>query len=209
MQPKARLSKILTKLPNPGITGYFYRSIDYGALHSIEPLNALYALGPSKQGQRYTPIGGPPALYVADKAYTSFAEVTHAITSSVKQFDSTPPGPLVVFAVSVHLEHILDLTDNSTLKALGTTVAELQEPWADQMASGFAVPTHLLAIAAYKTNRFQGIKYHSKEHPGGIDLIIWTDKLKASSFIEVFDPTKKLAARIPEQQKKSARKSRH
>ena len=207
MQPKARLSKILIKLSAPSITGYFYRSIDYGALHSMEPPDALYALGPSKQGQRYTPVGGPPALYVADKAYTSFAEVTHAITSSVRQFNSPPQPPLVVFAVSVHLEHILDLTDNSILKALGTTIAELQGPWADQMASGIDVPTHLLATAVYKTNRFQGIKYHSKEHPGGVDLIIWTDKLKAPSFIEVFDPTKKLAARIPEQT--ATRKSRH
>ena len=202
MQSQTRLSKILVTLPNPSITGYFYRSIDYSSLHSIDPPNALYALGPSKQGQRYTPTGGPPALYVADKVYTSFAEVTHAITSSVRQFDSTPPAPLVVFAVSVHLEYILDLTDKSTLEALETTVAELQGPWADQMTSGIDVPTHLLAIATYKTNRFQGIKYHSKEHPGGVDLIIWTDKLKAPSFIEVFDPTKQLAARIPEHLKK-------
>ena len=204
MHSKTRLAKILIKLPNPSITGYFFRSIDYGSLHSIDPPNALYALGPGRRGQRYTPISGPPTLYVSDKAYTSFSEATHAITSSVKKFDSAPPGPMVVFAVSVHIEHILDLTDNFTLDALGTTVAELQDPWADQMNNNIDVPTHLLAIAAYKTNRFQGIKYYAKEHPGGINLIIWTDKIKAPSFVEVFDPARKLAARIPEHHKKPA-----
>jgi len=127
MHPKTQLEMILSSLPNPSLSGYCYRSVDHSSLYSIDPPDALYSLGPGKSGQRYTPFGGPPALYVADKAVTAFAEGTHAITSSLAG-TIVPPAPVVVYAVDVSLEHVLLLTDNDILNALGTTISELQGP---------------------------------------------------------------------------------
>jgi len=152
MHLKTQLERILLRLPDPSLRGYFYRSVDHSALYSIDPPDALYSLGPGRSGQRFTPNGGPPALYVADKAATAFAEGTHAITSSLTG-TIVPPAPVVVYAVDVNLNHVLELTDNDVLKALGTTRAELQGPWADQVDAGADVPTHTLAEAVYNTDR--------------------------------------------------------
>jgi RES domain-containing protein len=200
MHPKAQLTKILATLPNPSLSGYFYRSVDNFSLYSFNPPNPLYNLSPGRTGQRYTPMGGPPALYVADKANTAFAEGTHSITSSLAG-TIAPPAPVVIYAVKVNLEHILDLTDNAVLNALDTTVAELQGSWENQVAAGVCVPTHLLAETAYKTHRFQGMLFNSKESPRGINLIIWTNKVRTPSSVEVYDPTGKLAARIPKKRR--------
>lgn len=202
MHQKAQLAKILAILPNPSLSRYFYRSVDNSAMHSTKPPNPLYSLGPGVRGQRYTPIGGPPALYVSNKPYTAFAEGTHSITSSLSQ-TIVPPAPVIVYAIQVNLKHILDLTDKNVLNALGTTIEELQGPWADQVVNGVDVPTHLLAGTVHKTHRFQGMLFNSKEHPEGINLIIWTNKVRSPSYVEVYDPTGKLAARIPKTQQKT------
>lgn len=196
MHQKTQLAKILAILPNPGLSRYFYRSVDNSAMHSTNHPNPLYSLGPGMSGQRYTPIGGPPSLYVSDKAYTAFAEGTHSITSSLA-VNIAPSAPMIVYAIQVTLKHVLDLTDKNVLNALDTTVEELQGPWADQVLNGVDVPTHLLAEAVHKTHRFQGMLFNSKEHLEGINLVIWTNKVRSPSYVEVYDPTGRLAARIP------------
>jgi len=196
MLPNSELAKVLAKVPNDGIAGWYYRAVSNSALYRNDPPNALYALGPGRGGQRYTQVGGPPALYVADQPYTAFAEGTHSITSSLAGLIE-PPDPQVVFAIYVKLERMLDLTDDTILKALDTDRAELQGPWADQVLTGIRVPTHDIAAVAYASHRFQGIRFDSKENPGGKNLIIWTNKVRTPSYVEVYDSSKKLAARIP------------
>jgi len=52
----------------------------------------------------------------------------------------------------VQLKHVLDLTDKA-VGALGTTFAELDTPWEEQMKNGKFVPTHVLAVAAHDSGR--------------------------------------------------------
>jgi RES domain-containing protein len=141
-------------------------------------------------------VGGPPALYVADKAGTAFAEGTHSITSSLAGI-ILPPAPVIVYAVDVSLERVLDLTNDVILNALGTTRTELQSPWASRVVSGLNVQTHILAEVAYKSHRFQGILFDSKENPGGFNLVIWSNKVRTPAFVEVFDPPDHLQRAYP------------
>lgn len=97
------------------------------------------------------------------------------------------------------IERVLDLTDKAVVKALGTTVAELKAPWAQQLKNGNLVPTHVLADAAYGSNRYQAIRYLSAEHKAGINLVIWTRKIRKPSYVEVYDPSGRLAARVPKE----------
>jgi RES domain-containing protein len=196
MHAKAKLRKVLESIENPPISGWFYRAVKHSALYSNDPPNPLYSLGPGKTGQRFTPLGGPPALYVADKAYTAFAEGTHAITSSLTGLIA-PAEPQVLFAIDVRLEHVLDLTEEKILIALGTSRGELQGPWEDQREAGLDVPTHDLAEAAYQSGRFHSMKFDSLQNPGNKNLIIWTERIEEPYYVEVYDPSKKLAARIP------------
>ncbi len=196
MHSKSKLLAVLKTISNPSISGWFYRTVKNSALYSRNPPNPLYSLGPGISGQRYTPPGGPPALYLADEAYTALAEGTHAISSTLAGL-IVPPEPQVVFAMDVSIEHVLDLTDAKILFALGTSLNEIRGPWQDQLVSGLAVPTHNLAEAVYESGRFHGMKFDSLQHTGGENLIVWTEKIEDPFYIAVYDPSKKLAARLP------------
>ena len=105
--------------------------------------------------------------------------------------------PLITYAIKVKLKRVLDLTDQSVIKALGTTFDELDGSWKEQIKNKKPVPTHILARTAYRTNRFEGVKFKSHEQSGVANLLIWTDNIKSPSYIEVVDDTKTIWARLP------------
>ena len=80
-----KLRMALAAAPTIALDGYFYRSVEEASLHKFDPPQPLYALGPGLSGQRFTPPGGPPALYVAEQQYTALVESTHLITSSLRE----------------------------------------------------------------------------------------------------------------------------
>lgn len=195
MHARSRLDAVLNNLPNPRLTGTFFRSVNHNALHSRQPPDLLFSLGPGVEGQRFTQVGGPPALYLANGAQTAYAESTQSVVSSIAEI--MVPPPMVVYAITVNLEHALDLNNPENLEQLGTSLAEIQGNWRGQMNSGLEVPTHILADAVFTSNRFQGMLYPSVAWTGGTDLIIWTDRVTDPSFIEVHDPSGDLARRLP------------
>ena len=138
------------------------------------------------------------SIYVAEHQYTALAEVDHSITSSLRKSGRiTPSPPLTIYAIHVKLNRVLDLADKAVVDALGTNFAELKEAWAQQMKNGDPVPTHILAEAVYDSHRYQAIRFLSVEHKGGINLVVWTRKIRKPCFVEVYDPSSRLAARIP------------
>ena len=62
--------------------------------------------------------------------------------------------PLTLYAIKVHLRHVLDLTDKAVVDALGTTFTELDGAWEEHMINGKPVPTHVLAVAAHDSGQF-------------------------------------------------------
>ena len=91
---------------------------------------------------------------------------------------------------------LLDLTDVSVLAQLGTDLTELDRPWEQQVLNGDPVPTQILAIAAYASNRFQGIRFYSHKDPGKINIVIWTKTVKAPSVVAVIDSSGTVTERI-------------
>jgi RES domain-containing protein len=155
----------------------------------------LYNLGPGAGGARFTPRGGAPALYLADDYETSLREYLQV----------GAPGPLrpvagseaiVTFAVHVRLAAVLDLTDTRVLAALGTTPAELREPWRHRRDRR-TPPTHVLGRAVAKDRRIQALRFASTKGPGTC-VVILTDAIKAPAFVRIHDSQNRLVAELPE-----------
>jgi len=88
----------------------------------------------------------------------------------------------------------LDLTDAGTLAALGTTEQEMTGTW----VKAAHPPTQVLAQAAYDSGRIAGIKYGSAKHAGGVNLVVFPDRISLSvgNYLEVYDPHGNLTQRI-------------
>lgn len=197
MHQGKELIKALNAVPRTRLTGVFYRSASEAALHSLSPPQPLYSLGPRRTGQRFTPKNGPASLYLSADFDTSYIE-THGTASSIAKsgLHFTPP-PTVIIAISVDIEHVLDLTVPEVRAELGTDEAELGGPWFEQMNAHDPVPTHNLARVAHLSNLFEAIRFNSVQKSGAVNLLVWPKKLRVPFFIEVNDPSRRLHQRIP------------
>jgi RES domain-containing protein len=144
-------------------------------------------------GARFTPQGSFDSIYLAHDPITAFIEVSALVV--------LPGGPVpvrsapwVVVSVDGMLNHLLDLTDATTLAALGTTGQEMTGAWATTTHP----PTQLLGRLAYDSGRISGITYASAKHPGGLNLVVFPDRISvaAGNYLEVYDPHGNLAQRI-------------
>jgi RES domain-containing protein len=105
-----------------------------------------------------------------------------------------PPAPLAAALGAITLTNLLDLTDPAILSALGTTEQEMTGTWVEAANP----PTQVLAQAAFDSGRIAGIKYASAKRPGGLNLVVFTDKILvcAGNYLEVYDPHGTVAQRI-------------
>ncbi len=90
---------------------------------------------------------------------------------------------------------MLDLTDPSVLKLLGTNEQEMTGIW-----SGVgSPPTHRLGEVVFQTGAFAGMSYGSARYPAGNNLVVFAERLSPQStdYLEVFDPYGDLKQRIP------------
>jgi len=106
-----------------------------------------------------------------------------------------PPGALVTYSTNVRLEQVLDLTQQAICQQLGTSSAELAEPWRYRKDRR-KPPTQRLGAEAAASGRVQAIKYRSTKGPGDC-LVIFTDALVDPAFVEVNDPGGRLVERLP------------
>ena len=197
------LAAVLPTLPAVPINGTYHRSVANASLYQgRRKPKYLYSLGPGREGSRYTPKGGPPCLYVSSEPVTTLSEAA-GIASSLVLAGIAIPQPTSAFSMTVDLHRgLLDLTDPSVLAQLGTDLTELDGPWEEQVLNGDPVPTQILAIAAYASKRFQGIRFYSHEDPGKVNIVIWTETVKAPSAVAVIDSSGTITERIPRIHKK-------
>jgi RES domain-containing protein len=164
--------------PPPGLTG---------------PPQPLWGGAAKLAGARFTPQGGFDSIYLSHDPITAFIEV-----SALVQLPGGPvpvrTAPWVVVSVDGILTNLLDLNDPATLAALGTTAQEITGTWAATPRP----PTQLLGHLAYDSGRIAGIKYASTKHPGGLNLVIFPDRISvaAGNYLEAYDPHGNLAQRI-------------
>jgi RES domain-containing protein len=197
------LAAVLRTLPAVPMSGTYHRSVANASLYQgRRKPKYLYALGPGREGARYTPKGGPPCLYVSAEPVTTLSEAA-GIASSLVLAGIAIPQPTSAFSMTVDLHRgLLDLTDPNVLAQLGTDLTELDGPWEKQVLNGDPVPTQILAIAAYDSKCFQGIRFYSHEDPGKVNIVIWTETVKAPSAVAVIDSSGAKIERIPRIHKK-------
>jgi RES domain-containing protein len=200
MLPLPQLAAALQSVALVSARGPWSRAIGYRHLlgpppGQTGPPQPLWGGAAKTVGARFTPAGAFDSIYLAHDPITAFIEVSALIL--------LPGGPVpvrsvpwVVISVDGILNHLLDLTDPSTLTALSTTAQEVSGTWANLPQP----PTQLLGQLAYGSGRIAGIKYASAKHPGGINIVAFPDRLTVASgnHLEVYDPHDHLAQRIPD-----------
>ena len=198
MLPASSLQKALGTIPLTSAHDPWSRAVGFhyflgpgGALAT--PPQPLFGGAPKIKGARFTPRGSFDSIYLADTVVTAFTEV-----SALVLLPSGPSqirfAPWVMVAIDGILTHILDLTDAKTLAALGTTELEITGNWVMSRNP----PTQALGQAAYDAHRINAIRYNSAKHPGGVNLVVFPDRIMASpgNYLEVHDPHRNLAQRI-------------
>jgi RES domain-containing protein len=164
--------------PPPGLTG---------------PPQPLWGGAAKTAGARFTPQGGFDSIYLAHDPITAFIEVSALILLPNGPVPVCTP-PWVIVTVDGILNGLLDLTDAATLTALGTTAQEMTGTWVPTPHP----PTQLLGRMAYDSGRIAGIKYASAKHPGGLNLVVFPDRIAAvaGNFLQVYDPHGNLTQRL-------------
>ena len=181
------LESAVKGLPSLSYNRNVFRAIELAALSSVSPMRPLYDLGPRNSGQRYTAIGGPRALYVAETPNNAYFEAT-GMFNTVQAFAQQNATATVIVNITAQLDSILDLTDRANQAALQTNQIELTLAWKWRMASRQPVLTHILANAVFLSNRFNAIRFPAARGADEANLVIWTEKLMGTSFVESNDP---------------------
>lgn len=152
----------------------------------------LWPGGAFLEGARFTPKGAFGSLYLASEPVTALKEVAAVLDG----IGPVRTRPWVIFAVEGFLDGVLDLTDPSVQRRLGTSVAELTGDWRFSQdlhlnGEGSLPPTQLLGKMAYEAGKFVAIKFHSaKNVREGCGYAVFADRLTPdkASFLEVYDP---------------------
>lgn len=204
MLSDAALSALLLTLPRRRFQGALYRVVTLEALYGFHhnppypAVRPLYNLGAPVAGARYTPLGGPPSLYLAEDPDTATAEV-NPVYARLRQ--QNPPiavviPPCVLFSVQAALYEVLDLTDPAIQSALQTDTQELTGAWRVAVPSPLP-PTQRLGKLAFESGVIQALRYPSAQLPACACYVVFTERLTGAAFIEVFDPDGNLRERLP------------
>jgi hypothetical protein len=163
----------------------------------------LFAGGPRLVGGRFTPIGGPEALYVASSEATARAEWENGL---MRLYPGVAIPPKTVFYVDVELVRILDVTLAKNQSLLGTDSKEFRiltrrvgasrcprRGAASRLISEWKrptlPPTQRLGVAVYQCNCFSAIRYRSSRAKRGYCLAIFPDRLsRTEESVRVSDP---------------------
>ncbi len=194
----AKLKTALTKVKLIAVHGPWSRIVGFrhvlkapgGKKGAPQP---LWGGAAKIKGARFTPKDGFDSLYLAGEPITALLEV-QALVVMPGSIVPLRTAPWALVTVDGIVSNVLDLTDASILKALGTNEQEMTGTW----AKGANRPTQELAQAAYDSGKIAGIKYDSAKHPGGVNLVVFPDRLvpPSTDYLEVYDPHGNLAQRI-------------
>jgi RES domain-containing protein len=177
-----QLAKILSSLAAIPVRGTFFRSIDYAFLARGTPLSAI---GSAAAGGRYNAQHTFEALYLADTPETALFE-TRALMACGLRLIGVKQPPRVMLALDATLQAALDLEDELNLGALEIGREDLCDPqWRLKCGRGEAVLTHRIGAAARTTN-FEALRVPSAVRPLGANLVIFPDRLRKGSRIELY-----------------------
>ena len=203
----ATIRKHLATIATITLHGPWSRAIGFNLLKGPppgapagSPPQPLWPGGAMLRGARFTPKGSFGSLYLSDNPVTALQEVVSIFV---------PPGgtvpvvlktsPWVIVTVEGVLTNVLDVTDSSIQKHLGTTLAELTGEWAYSQSKGLVPPTQLLGKAAHDAG-IVALKYRSaKSVDDGSSIVVFTDNLASNpaNYLKIFDEHRNLSQRLP------------
>ena len=181
MHTRAKLESILGSLPRAAYSGVVTRLVDFEAYTASSEPRLLFDEGPQQHGQRYTPIGGPRAIYGAEGPDLAEAEFSGKGLSALRPARG---ATRIQLHLEVSLKALLDLGNQAIRGALKTSLDELREPWRGVYeSSGEFPPTWQRGQAAFESGRFEAIRYPSAQVPRRYCLVIFTEHLAKGSSI--------------------------
>ncbi|WP_189074575.1 RES domain-containing protein [Deinococcus sedimenti] len=143
--------------------------------------------------------------YIAAHPHVSMREFRYTTASAQEGVADHPPQPVppvALFSVTYNLRRVLDLTDQSVLKALGVKPSDLTGHWWQDNEEGEDADTQVLSQFVFESGRFDAIKYKSARiNAKGVSTLdltcfaVFPDALTAPSFIRVEPPAE--AADVP------------
>jgi RES domain-containing protein len=169
------------------------------------PPEPLYHLGSAAFGARYTPLGGPPGLYLASDQPTAYAEIQDLFRGAGgKPLPLRPGDPVLTVYVVTRVRGVLDLTDARVRRALGVSQAAISGEWRAEMegylAGSSPMPlTQQIGAAAHATGRVRGILFPSARWKGGTCMVVFPDRLDPAEGdrVHAVDATGTYAQRLP------------
>lgn len=122
--------------------------------------------------------GQPEALYAAHEPETAYREFNQDYyrVAPMPGGALLRPEPAALVAVRIDVSRLLDLRHPAVCAALQTNAAELIAPWKGQSNP---TVTQQLGAAVFVGNWFEGILYHSVQHPGKSCVVLFRQRLLA------------------------------
>ncbi|WP_158793801.1 RES family NAD+ phosphorylase [Granulicella sp. L60] len=194
MHSSDRLLRALENAPVQPFSGFVYRII--AERHRDSPLSAI---GSVRSGGRYNAPNSFPVLYCADSQMTALLEVEALFTTADGQLKGAPRDPDLVLSLRCELARVLDLTDESFLRELGTTSDELVNLTPSRFilnARGEETPTQTLGSACSFCGSISAVKVPSAANNDGYCLNILPDSLLVGEHVTILDDSDRIKAKI-------------
>jgi RES domain-containing protein len=154
------------------------RIVSLEKYHKAAKPTLLFDAGPktSANGQRFSPPGHHRGLYVGLDLLTAGSE----FADGVKNWNIGPNEAVVTLPIHADLKSVLDLTSVTTRRHLGITLREVKSSWLGYAKLFGQWPvTWELGCDVFDSKRFDGILFPSTRNPGGKNLLVFTERLKA------------------------------
>ena len=169
------------------LEGYFYRTVNYR--YSRQPLSTK---GAEITGGRYNfrpPQGESfPCLYCADRDITASTEKFYNLKTN-----HAPLPPHTIVSIWVKLERVLNLSSPEYCQAAGVNWQELNQPWEyNQDILRIAAYPQRVGQLAYDRENIEGILFTSTKVTNTLNLVIFPERVRSLSVVELYDPQSEL-----------------
>jgi RES domain-containing protein len=169
------------------LEGYFYRTVNYR--YSRQPLSTR---GAEITGGRYN-FRPPqresfPCLYCADRDITASTEKFYNLKTN-----NAPLPPHTIVSIWIKLERVLNLSSPEYCQAGGVNWQELNQPWEyNQDILRIAAYPQRVGQLAYDREDIEGILFTSTKVPNTLNLVIFPERVRSPSVVELYDPQNEL-----------------
>lgn len=146
----------------------------------------VQGVGAYKAGGRWNPVGVMDVVYLSTDPITATAEaVEHFRYYRLPQSQAMPK---VIVTVAVDAPAVLDLTDPAVRATMPVRMSDLLvEDWRATMNAGREAMSQAFGRAAFAA-KLNGLIVPSKPHRGGVNVLIFPQRLGKAAVLRVVDP---------------------